>query len=48
MYSDFIEHILKVCKTLNSCNVEFIIVGGTAKDINMVEGDMMKKQIQRK
>jgi len=30
MYSDFIEHILKICKTLNSYNVQFIIVGGTA------------------
>ena len=30
MYSSFIEHILKVCKTLNENNVQFIIVGGTA------------------
>ena len=30
MYSDFTEHILKICKTLNTNNVQFIIVGGTA------------------
>lgn len=30
MYSDFTEHILKICKTLNANNVQFIIVGGTA------------------
>jgi len=30
MYSNFIGHILEVCKTLNENNVKFIIVGGTA------------------
>lgn len=30
MYSDFTKHILKICKVLNSNNVQFIIVGGTA------------------
>lgn len=30
MYNDFTKHILRVCKSLNDFNVEFIIVGGTA------------------
>ncbi len=30
MYSDFTKHILDVCRALNACDVEFIIVGGTA------------------
>jgi predicted nucleotidyltransferase len=30
MYSAFTEHILNICKTLNTNNVQFIIVGGTA------------------
>ncbi len=30
MQSSFIQHILKVCKTLNDFSVQYLIIGGTA------------------